>query len=172
MVHFDNNDINDYFNGEYDEESMRATNIKSSLSHINQLIDMAEESNGKIANLYKQMKKSGERMFYLIAIAYAGAGFYAAFITEHYKSFSNYSPSLYTALSVVIVICALTFYFYAFLKQRNNIKKQISIERYILKDILSLVFDIRKILNCSVPTDSLWIEFKLVDMRLKRLDFY
>lgn len=172
MVHFDNNDINDYYHGAYDGKSMRATNIKSSISHINQLIDMAEESNDKITNLYKQMKKSRERILCFIVIAYIGAGFYAAYITEHYKSFSNYSPSLYTVLSVVIVICALTFSVYAFLKQRGNIKRQISIERYILKDILSLVFDIRKILNRSVPTDSLWIEFKFVDMRLKRLDFH
>jgi len=172
MVHFDNNDTNNYYYGEYDEESMRATNIKNSLSHINQLIDMAEESKSKISNYYRQIKKLRERMLYLVVIAYIGAGFYAAFIKENYKSFSNYLPSLYTLLSLVIVICALSFALYSFLTQRNNIKKQISIERYILKDILSLVFDIRKMLDLSVPTGSLWIEFKVVDMRLKRLDFY
>lgn len=170
MVHFDNNDTNYY--GEHDEESMRAYNIKNSLSHINQLIDMAEVSKGKIANLFKQMKKLRERMFYLIVIAYAGIGFYAAFIKENYNSLSDYLPSLYTLLSLVIAACALTFALYAFLKQRNEIKKQITIERRILKDILSIVFDIRKILDLSDPTGSLWIDLKIVDMRLKRLEFY
>ncbi|MBZ6783839.1 MULTISPECIES: hypothetical protein [Klebsiella pneumoniae complex] len=171
MVHFDNNDTN-YYYGEHDEESMRAYNIKNSLSHINQLIDMAEVSKGKIANLFKQMKKLRERMFYLIVIAYAGIGFYAAFIKENYNSLSDYLPSLYTLLSLVIAACALTFALYAFLKQRNEIKKQITIERRILKDILSIVFDIRKILDLSDPTGSLWIDLKIVDMRLKRLEFY
>ncbi|HBR4790566.1 hypothetical protein V6X06_21840 [Klebsiella pneumoniae] len=171
MVHFDNNDTNYYYGG-HDEESMRAYNIKNSLSHINQLIDMAEVSKGKIANLLKQMKKLRERMFYLIVIAYAGIGFYAAFIKENYNSLSDYLPSLYTLLSLVIAACALTFALYAFLKQRNEIKKQISIERRILKDILSIVFDIRKILDLSDPTGSLWIDLKIVDMRLKRLEFY
>ena len=171
MVYFDNDDTNFYY-GEHDEESMRADKIKNSLSHINQLIDMAEESKGKIVNLYKQMKKLRERMLYLVVIAYTGMGFYAAFIKENYNSLSNYLPSLYTILSLVIVVCVLTFALYTFLKQRNDIKNQISIERNILKDILSIVFDIRKILDLSDHTGSLWIEFKIVDMRLKRLEFY
>lgn len=172
MVHFDNNDINNYYYGEFDEESMRSNDIKNSLSHINQLINMAEESKGKMANFYKQLKQLRERMFYLLVIVYIGAGFYAVFIKENYKSFSNYLPSSYALLTLLIIICVLTFALYAFLKQRNHIKKQIFIERHILKDILSLVFDIRKMLDSSAPIGSLWIELKIVDMRLKRLDFY
>ena len=72
----------------------------------------------------------------------------------------------------MIAACVLTFALYTFLKQRNEIKKQISIERRILKDILSIVFDIRKILDLSDPTGSLWIDLQIVDMRLKRLEFY
>ena len=171
MVHFDNNDTN-YYYGKHDEESMRAYNIKNSLSHINQLIDMAEASKGKIANLLNQIKKLRERMFYLTVIAYTGVGFYAAFIKENYNSLSDYLPSLYTILSLAIAACALMFALYTFLKQRNDIRKQILIERHILKDILSIVFDIRKILDLSDPTGSLWIDLKIVDMRLKRLEFY
>ncbi len=170
MVHFDNNGTNNHHQGEYDEESIRVTNIKNSLSHINQLIDMAEESKVKIVDLHKQMNKLSERLIYLILIIFSGMGFYAVLSKENYNSFSNYS--LYTLILLVIVISVLTFALYTFLKQRSYIRIQISIERYILKDILGIVFDIRKMLDLSIPTGSLWIEFKVVDMKLKRLDFY
>ncbi|MGN8012597.1 hypothetical protein [Enterobacter sp. 22325] len=174
MVHIDNNDTESYY---YDDEfgkksSMYSVNIKDSLSHINQLIDMAEESKKKIVDLSKQLKKFRLRMLGLIAIVYIGMGFFAAYINEQFGSLTNYIPSLYTIVSLIITVCILAISLYVFSKQRSDIRKRIAVERYILKDILSIVFDIRKILDLSDPTGSLWIEFKIVDMRLKRLDFY
>jgi membrane protein insertase Oxa1/YidC/SpoIIIJ len=150
---------------------MRPVNVHDSLSHINQLIDMAEESKNKITNLYKQLKKMRERMLILIAFAYICIGFFVAFISEQYKSLSNL-PSSYTILTLVIVILILAFALFTYRNQRSAIRLQIAMERGILKDILGLVFDIRKLLDISAPTGSLWLEFKVVDMRLRRLEFY
>lgn len=173
MVHTDKNESEkNYYNSGFSNKSMYTVNIKDSLSHINQLIDMAEESKRKILNLHNQLKKLRTRMFFLIAISYIGIGFFAAFVKEQYSSFTNYLPSLYTLLTLIIFVSIIIISLFAYIKQRNDIKKQITVERYILKDILSIVFDIRKILDLSDPTGSLWIEFKVVDMRLKRLDFY
>ncbi|HGH3375888.1 TPA: hypothetical protein ACJILP_000568 [Enterobacter ludwigii] len=143
----------------------------SAFKHLNVLIEMAESSHSKINRLNKELKKLRKRTLTTLLIAYALIGVLLTYTKEKFIFITLDVPFSYIVLTGIIIIGALLYILFNFKLQRKDLKVEIEVEQRILKDILELSFDIKKILGSEVMTHDAWVAYQVLEMRLRRLNF-
>lgn len=143
----------------------------SAFKHLNILIEMAESSHNKINGFNKELKKLRKRTLTIILIAYALIGILLTYTKERFIFITLEIPYSYIILTAVIIAGVIVYILFNFQFQRKDLKLEIEVEQRILKDILELSFDIKKIIGSETMTHDAWIAYQVLEMRLRRLNF-
>ncbi|HIE4545013.1 TPA: hypothetical protein ACXNIS_003211 [Providencia rettgeri] len=123
------------------------------------LIDLATSMQDSISKKRYEIKKILYISMAIMYIVIASIFFFTYFITTTPKLITTYI----IFVSFIFITLAPIFY------RIKTLRKEISIEMYMMKDIMEIIFNLRKIFPRNTISK---IDITILDLKLRRLKFY